>query len=344
MDRLGLEEGEVIQHSMITKSIERAQKKVEENNFGIRKKLLEYDDVMNSQREVIYTKRRHALFGERLSLDLVNMMSELSDSIASSYDDFKDFGEFKLELIRIFQIDSPVDEAEFMKMSSNELADKIFEAAGSHYRQKNEVLRERVLPVIKNVYDTQGQTIENIVVPFSDGIKQVQVLVNLKEAVETEGRELLRAFERTITLAMIDDAWKDHLREMDELKTSVQNAVYEQKDPLLIYKFESFNLFKGMLGETNKEVLSFLYKAIIPVKDPSNVKEGHAPQRTDMSNLKTQHDNIPVAAVGNPATQGQEARAQKPKPQPVRAEQKVGRNDPCPCGSGKKYKNCHGAG
>ena len=344
MDRLGLEEGEVIQHSMITKSIERAQKKVEENNFGIRKKLLEYDDVMNSQREVIYTKRRHALFGERLSLDLVNMMSELSDSIAASYEDFRDFGEFKLELIRIFQIDSPVDEAEFMKMSSNELADKIFEASGKHYRQKNEILRERVFPVIKNVYDTQGQTIENIVVPFSDGIKQVQVLVNLKEAVETEGRELLRAFERTITLAMIDDAWKDHLREMDELKTSVQNAVYEQKDPLLIYKFESFNLFKGMLGETNKEVLSFLYKAIIPVKDPSNVKEGHAPQRTDMSNLKTQHDNIPVAAVGNPGGQGQAAQAQKPKPQPVRAEQKVGRNDPCPCGSGKKYKNCHGAG
>jgi preprotein translocase subunit SecA len=343
MDRLGLEEGEVIQHSMITKSIERAQKKVEENNFGIRKRLLEYDDVMNSQREVIYTKRRHALFGERLSFDLVNMMSELSDSIATEFEEHRDFGEFKLELIRTFQIESPVDEEEFMKISAADLADKIFDHAGNHYRNKNNLVAERVFPVISNVHEKQGQTIENIAVPFTDGMRQVQVLVNLKKAFESKGQELIRAFERTITLAMIDDAWKEHLREMDELKTSVQNAVYEQKDPLLIYKFESFNLFKNMLGETNRNVLSFLFKAVIPVRDPSNVKEAQAPQRTDMSNLKTRHDDIPVAAAQAPGQQGQPQR-QQAKPQPVRVEQKVGRNEPCPCGSGKKFKNCHGAG
>ena len=219
---------------MITKSIERAQKKVEENNFGIRKRLLEYDDVMNSQREVIYTKRRHALFGERLSFDLVNMMSELSDSIATEFEEHRDFGSFKLELIRTFQIESPVDEEEFMKISAADLADKIFEHAGNHYRNKNNMVAERVFPVISNVHETQGQTIENIAVPFTDGLRQVQVLVNLKKAFGSKGQELIRAFERTITLAMIDDAWKEHLREMDELKTSVQNAVYEQKDPLLI--------------------------------------------------------------------------------------------------------------
>ncbi len=344
MDRLGLEEGEVIQHSMITKSIERAQKKVEENNFGIRKRLLEYDDVMNSQREVIYRKRRHALFGERLSLDLVNMMSELSESIAASFHDHKDFEEFKLELIRYFQISSPISEEEFNNLGSEEITDKVFHSAIKHYRHKNNILSERVFPVIKNVFDTQGQTIENIVVPFTDGLKQVQVLVDLKKAFNTNGKELISAFERTITLAMIDDAWKEHLREMDELKTSVQNAVYEQKDPLLIYKFESFNLFKNMLGETNKNVLSFLFKAVIPVQDSSNVKAGTAPQRTDMSNLRTRHDDQPVpegaVAVGQTAAQGQRA---QPKAQPVRAEVKVGRNDPCPCGSGKKFKNCHGA-
>jgi preprotein translocase subunit SecA len=348
MDRMGHKEGEVIQHSMITKSIERAQKKVEENNFGIRKRLLEYDDVMNSQREVIYKKRRHALFGERLALDLDNMRYDLCDSIAANFETQRDFDEFKLEMIRAFAMESPVQESEFMKAKADELTERLYKSVHSHYLAKTKMMAERAFPVIKQLYESQGKTIENIMVPFTDGIKQVNVVVNLKKAYETAGVEMISAFERTITLALIDDAWKEHLREMDELKTSVQNAVYEQKDPLLIYKFESFELFKKMLGEINREVLSFLYKGFIPVQDPANVREARPPQRTDMSKLKTSHAEAGVGAgvgAGVPAggyDGGQPQQAQR-APQPVRAEPKVGRNDPCPCGSGKKFKNCHGS-
>ncbi|MBK8414821.1 MAG: preprotein translocase subunit SecA [Bacteroidetes bacterium] len=347
MDRMGIKEGEVIQHSMITQSIERAQKKVEENNFGIRKRLLEYDDVMNSQREVIYKKRRHALFGERLTLDLENMQYDYSESLANAFADQRNFEEFKLELIRIFSIDAPVNEQEFMKIKAEELADKIFEASQAQYRFKSKMIADKAYPVIQQVFETQGQVIENIVVPFTDGMKQVQVMVNLKKAFETHGAEIMTAFERTIALALIDDAWKEHLREMDELKTSVQNAVYEQKDPLLIYKFESFELFKKMLEQINRDVLSFLYKGFIPVQDSANVKEARPQPRTDMSKLKTSHEEVPAGAtVGAPQPQGAapEGQRQVAKPQPVRVDPKVGRNDPCPCGSGKKYKNCHGVG
>lgn len=350
MDRMGIKEGEVIQHSMITKSIERAQKKVEENNFGIRKRLLEYDDVMNSQREVIYKKRRHALFGERLALDLVNMQYDVSESLANAFNDQRNFEEFKLELIRYFSMDTPVDEQEFIRAKAEDLTHKIFDAAQEHYKSKSQLIAQRAFPVINQLFETQGQVIENIVVPFTDGMKQIQVVVNLKKAVETKGLEMVSAFERSITLALIDDAWKEHLREMDELKTSVQNAVYEQKDPLLIYKFESFELFKKMLDQVNKDVLSFLFKGFIPVQDSSNVREARPPQRTDMSKLKTSHEEVPAGASvaqGNQAPaagpDGQPQR-QAPKPQPVRVEPKVGRNDPCPCGSGKKFKNCHGVG
>jgi len=342
MDRMGLKEGEVIQHSMITRSIERAQKKVEENNFGIRKRLLEYDDVMNAQREVIYKKRRHALFGERLALDLVNMQYDLSESIAKQFEDDRNFDEFKMEVIRYYSMDTPVHEEDFNKLKTEEVAQKTFEAALNQYKIKSRLLADKAFPVVKQIYETQGQVIENIVVPFTDGMKQVQVLVNLKKAFDTGGHEIVSAFERTVTLALIDDAWKEHLREMDELKTSVQNAVYEQKDPLLIYKFESFELFKRMLEQINRDVLSFLYKGFIPVQDPAHVKEAKAPQRTDMSKLKTSHAEMPVAATVGAG--GQPVQRQAPKPQPVRVEQKVGRNDPCPCGSGKKYKNCHGVG
>jgi preprotein translocase subunit SecA len=344
MDKMGYKEGEVIQHSMITKSIERAQKKVEENNFGIRKRLLEYDDVMNSQREVIYRKRRHALFGERLSLDLDNMRYDLSESIAAQFADQRDYEEFKMEMIRVFSMEAPVNEQTFMKASSEDLADNIYQAATSHYQAKSKMIAEKAFPVISQLYERQGQTIENIVVPFADGQKQVSVVVNLKKAFDTQGAEMMAAFERTITLALIDDAWKEHLREMDELKTSVQNAVYEQKDPLLIYKFESFKLFKKMIEEINRDVLAFLFKGFIPVQDPANVREARPPQRTDMSKLKATHEEVASGGQGEAAAAGNAPQPQQaPRVQtPVRAEPKVGRNDPCPCGSGKKFKSCHG--
>lgn len=339
MDKMGYKEGEVIQHSMISKSIERAQKKVEENNFGIRKRLLEYDDVMNSQREVIYRKRRHALFGERLALDLENMRFDLCESVAGRFADMRDYEEFKMEMIRIFSMEAPLNQQDFTKARAEEMTGIIFKAATSHYREKTKLIASRSFPVITQLFERQGQVIENIVVPFTDGIKQVNAVVNLKKAFETQGAELIAAFERTITLALIDEAWKEHLREMDELKTSVQNAVYEQKDPLLIYKFESFNLFKKMLEEVNQDVLSFLFKGFIPAQDPNQVKEARPPQRTDMSKLKTSHEEAPTSNTGNGAPPQQAQKVQAP----VRAEPKVGRNDPCPCGSGKKFKNCHGA-
>jgi preprotein translocase subunit SecA len=278
------------------------------------------------------------------------MQYDVSESLSNAFNDQRNFEEFKLELIRYFSMDTPVDEQEFIRAKAEDLTHKIFDAAQEHYKAKSQLIAQRAFPVINQLFETQGQVIENIVVPFTDGMKQIQVVVNLKKAVETKGLEMVSAFERSITLALIDDAWKEHLREMDELKTSVQNAVYEQKDPLLIYKFESFELFKKMLDQVNKDVLSFLFKGFIPVQDSSNVREARPPQRTDMSKLKTSHEEVPAGASvaqGNQAPaagpDGQPQR-QAPKPQPVRVEPKVGRNDPCPCGSGKKFKNCHGVG
>ncbi len=347
MDRMGHKEGEVIQHRMISNSIERAQKKVEENNFGIRKRLLEYDDVMNAQREVIYKKRRHALFGERLSLDLLNMQYDVSDAIVNMHQPENNFEDFRLDLIRYLGIESPVDHKMFMQIKPDELTEQVFHAAHEHYRAKSRMIAEKAFPVIQDVFTNQGGHIENIVVPFSDGQHNIQVIAGLRRAYETKGMELVSAFERSVTLALIDDAWKEHLREMDDLKTSVQNAVYEQKDPLLIYKFESFELFKQMIGRVNKDILSFLFKGYIAVQEPSNVREARPPQKTDMSRLRTSHAE---AAPGTgmpqrPAPSGGAQTATAPPPpkvQPVRVEQKIGRNDPCPCGSGKKYKNCHG--
>ncbi len=341
MDRLGLKEGEVIQHGMITKSIERAQRKVEENNFGIRKRLLEYDDVMNAQREVIYKRRRHALHGDRLSHDIESMFLEVVDEIVHTHHATKNFEGFKLDLVRNFGIDSPVDEDTFVKTNPNELGDQLFNAIRTNYHKKSQWLAEKALPVIKNVHETQSQ-FNNIVVPFTDGVKVLQIVSNIEKTIDSEGVELINAIERNVTLGIIDDEWKDHLRAMDELRTSVQGAVYEQKDPLLIYKFESFELFKAMVQRVNREVVSFLSKCTLAVSPGAqDVQTAKAPVRDDMSNLQTSRSGLPGSETSEGGTTpGQPA--DRPKPQPVRSEQKIGRNDPCPCGSGKKYKQCHG--
>jgi preprotein translocase subunit SecA len=336
MDRLGHKEGEVIQHSVMTKSIERAQKKVEENNFGTRKRLLEYDDVMNSQREVIYKRRRHALYGDRLSVDISNMIYDTCEGIVEQYRETKDFEGFKIELIRTFSVESPVTADEFASTNTPVLSEKVFRYLEEKYKQKKEFSAERAFPVIKQVYENEGQTFENIVIPFSDGIKTLNVVTNLKKAYETRGKILSASFEKNIVLAIIDDIWKEHLREMDELKSSVQNAAYEQKDPLLIYKFESFELFKTLLGKINREIVPFLFKGSLPEQAPTSFKRNIAPPKPE-ANLKTGRDEI-----GAPRQPGVPNTEQE-KPMPVKVEDKIGRNDPCPCGSGKKYKNCHGA-
>jgi len=339
MDKLGLKEGEVIQHPMITKSIERAQKKVEENNFGIRKRLLEYDDVMNSQREVIYKKRRHALLGERLSVDVANMMYDVTENLVETYHKDGDFENFEFDLIRSFSMDSPVPEKDFVKNSPQEVTDAVYAKVLDTYRRKVEVISNQAYPVLKDVYERMAHVYENVVVPISDGVRVFQVVTNLKATAESEGRELARAYEKTVVLATIDEIWKEHLREMDELKQSVQNATYEQKDPLLIYKFESFELFKTVIARTNKDVVSTLMKGQIPSQDPDQVKEAQRRRQVDMSKYRTsKSDFSQYSSTGGGAPQEKNQKAE-----PVRVEKKVGRNDPCPCGSGKKYKNCHGS-
>ena len=332
MDRMGLQEGEVIQHPMITKQIEKAQKKVEENHFGVRKHLLEYDDVMNAQREVIYKKRRHALFGERLSIDLNNMMYDFGEKLIEGYQEAKDYEGFKMDLLSTMGIEPPFDEEEFDRLKTKELADKLFDAALEHYREKARIIGEKTLPVIKNVYENQTH-FENIAIPITDGKRGMNVIVNLKKAVENGAREVNLCIEKSITLGLIDNAWKEHLRELDDLKESVQNASYEQKDPLVIYKLESFNLFKAMLENINEDVISFLMRADIPTQDPNTVRESRA-QGIDRSKIREQRQDL--LAQSHSDTQ------QRTVTQPIRKEVKVGRNDPCPCGSGKKYKNCHG--
>jgi preprotein translocase subunit SecA len=333
MDRLGLKEGEVIQHSMITKSIERAQRKVEENNFGVRKRLLEYDDVMNAQREVIYKKRKHALFGERLSLDISNMIYDLGENTITEFQDLRDFDGLRLDLIKNMGIEPPFDEEMFFEMKIDELSDLVFTKAMAGYRNKSLRIGEKTMPVIRDVYENQTRY-ENIAIPITDGKKAMQIVVNLKKAYDNGAREVSLSMEKGISMALIDDSWKEHLRELDDLKQSVQNATYEQKDPLLIYKFESFELFKTMINKINREVISFLMRADIPVQDPANVREAQKAKGLDRSKMKEERTDLLAQAHSN--TQHQEVT------QPIVAEKKVGRNEPCPCGSGKKYKNCHG--
>ena len=331
MDRLGLQEGEVIQHSMITKQIEKAQKKVEENHFGTRKHLLEYDDVMNSQREAIYEKRRHALFGERLSIDINNMMYDLGESLIEKFQEGNDYEGLKLEVLSTMGIDLPFEEDEFKRGKLEVLSEKLFDKALEVYNNKTRVIGEKTLPVIENVQ--KNTQYENILIPFTDGKKSMNVVVNLKKAVENGAKEVTLSVEKFITLGIIDESWKEHLRELDELKHSVQNAHYEQKDPLLIYKFESFNMFKQMIQKINTEVISFLMRADVPMQDGSQVREQRA-RAIDRSKLKEQRNDLLSQSHSN--TQERQVT------QPIHVEKKVGRNDPCPCGSGKKYKNCHG--
>lgn len=332
MDRLGLKEGEVIQHSMISKSIERAQKKVEENNFGIRKRLLEYDDVMNSQREVIYTRRRNALFGERIDVDVANMLYDVGAAIINDAHGNMEFQDFNLELIRNLSIEAPFTEKEYLQESPEVLIEKLYAAAIENFDRKIDAMARQAYPVIKEVYEKQSALYENIVVPISDGQKVFQIVTNLKKAYETGAKEISRSFSKTMILYIIDEHWKEHLREMDELKQSVQNVVYEQKDPLLIYKFEAYELFKGMNDKINREVVSILMKAHIPLRDPSQVQQAGQQRKLDMSKYETSRTDALQAAQNT----------QERSREPVRVEKKVGRNDPCPCGSGKKYKNCHG--
>lgn len=333
MDRLNFEEGEVIQSSMITKAIERAQKKVEENNFGVRKNLLEYDDVMNSQREVIYKKRKHALFGERIDTDILNMMYDAVESLIEEYQPQgnEGFEDFKRELIRFMSVEYPYDQAHFTSGNANELTEELYKIVVESYKRRVEIIRDQAMPVIKNVYEEQAHLYNNIVVPISDGRLMYQIVCNLEKAYKTECRELVLAYQKQVILATIDDNWKEQLRELDDLRQSVRNAQYEQKDPLLIYKFESFNLFKAMIDKVNKAVVSTLMKGHIPLSAPESIEEAKEPAPKDKPKYQEQRSDVT----------NQDTR-EKQKVQPRRVEKKVGRNEPCPCGSGKKFKHCHG--
>lgn len=326
MDKLGHKEGEVIQHSMISKSIERAQRKVEENNFGIRKQLLEYDDVMNRQREVIYKKRKHALNGERLKSDLATSIYELITGIVEDYHATKDYSGFEIELITNLQLESPVDKETFVKSSSDTITEQVLKKAVANYQGRVERMAETVYPVVKRVYEDPKVDFINMVVPFSDGKKSIQVIADLEKSFNSSGRELINALERSVTLAMIDLHWKDHLREMDELRQSVQSARYEQKDPLLIYKFESFRLFKEMVIKINREVISFLMKAELPKANEGSVAAARAPQPKKRPKLQTRKDELPSAAGGKPDYHDP-SQNQPPKPEPAKSDKTYGRND-----------------
>ncbi len=336
MDRMGLEEGEVIQHSMITKQIERAQKKVEENNFGMRKRLLEYDDVMNNQRTVIYNKRRNALYGDRLSIDISNMFYDTCELL---YTEGSDWEEFKMEVIRVFAHEVPMSERDFLSLHRKEAIEMLYDQCFSAYKERMQRLCEMAWPFIKNVAENTRYI--NVAFPITDGKKTLNVVVPVKKAYDTHGREVQLSIEKGITLAIIDDQWKEHLRQLDDLRQSVQNAAYEQKDPLLIYKFESFKLFEQMLLNINREITSFLSRATLPLPNENEVREARQPQAPQRG-LKAGRSN----EFDRSAQQQQQAidgsRQQPQKVMPVHVEKRVGRNDPCPCGSGKKYKNCHG--
>ena len=328
MDKMGLKEGEVIQHSMISKSIERAQKKVEENNFGIRKRLLEYDDVMNAQREVVYKRRYHALFGERLRVDIANMIYDTSEVIAESNKMAQDYKNFEFELIRYFSMSSPISEKEFEKMDAMEIAGKVYKAAYQHYQKKMDQNAEMAFPVIANVYETQKDKYKRILVPFTDGVKTLNVATDLEKAYETKGKQLVNDFEKNITLAIIDDAWKTHLRKMDELKQSVQLAVHEQKDPLLIYKFEAFELFKAMIEKVNKEVISFLFKGELPQENQQQIQEAReVKSKEKLSEQKEEIQNMDERAAESRAAGNTQPQRQQVTETIVREQPKIGRND-----------------
>jgi preprotein translocase subunit SecA len=329
---------------MITKSIERAQKKVEENNFGIRKRLLEYDDVMNKQRNVVYGKRNHALFGERLALDLDNAFYSVAEGLVNSFKEMGDLEGLQLATIMHFGIETSITAEELGKDSTTQLAEQLYNEAITHYNKKKENLAQQTMPIISNIRKEQGNHIENVAVPFTDGKKAIQALANLDKYFANNGMELGESLERTITLALIDDAWKEHLRSMDDLRQSVQTAGYEQKDPLVIYKIEAYNAFKQMDDQVNKDVVGFLCHSGIPMEqtESGKIKEGRE-TKTDMSKMNVNKAEIDAAGTDYGANEKDYFDPSTPvKQAPVRVEPKIGRNDPCPCGSGKKYKQCHG--
>jgi preprotein translocase subunit SecA len=348
MDKLGYKEGDVIQHSMITKSIERAQKKVEENNFGIRKRLLEYDDVMNNQRNVVYGRRNHALFGERLALDIDNAFSMVAESVVGGFKTEEDYEGFRLACIVNFGIDPKIDAETFKAKDANTLIDQLYAEATEYYQRKKEELKKQAIPVFKNIRLTQGNQIENVVVPFTDGRKGINVLTNMQKTLDSNGEELATSLEKTITLVVIDEAWKEHLRAMDDLKQSVQTAYLEQKDPLVIYKVEAFQLFRQMSEELNKDIVSFLCHSSIPIQqENAQLKEGRQ-EKTDLSKLRANKEDVDRAGQEYGANErdkfepGGGGTDVAVKQAPIKVGPKIGRNDPCPCGSGKKYKHCHG--
>lgn len=328
----GLEQGEALQHSWLSSSIERAQRKVEENNFGIRKRLLEYDDVMNSQRTVIYNRRKNALYGERIDVDVKNMIADYADILASKKDTME-YEEFRLEMMKQISLAPDFDAEFYNKASQDDLGDNIAKSIKAVIDRRGEVMASQAQPIVENIFATQSARYQNVAIPVSDGFKILQLIVNLKKAHESGAKEISNSLAKCVTLIMIDEHWKEHLREMDDLKQSVQNATYEQKDPLLIYKFESYNLFRDIIEQISHDVIAFLVRAQIPLRqnEPNIAEEAHR-KRQDLSQMKMSHDDL--------ATNSGEEKSN----QPIHVEKKIGRNDPCPCGSGKKYKNCHGKG
>jgi len=303
--------------------------------------LLEYDDVMNSQRTVIYSKRKNALFGERLDVDINNTIFDVVEDVVTEYKEANNFEGFILEMIRLFSLEIEITADQFTDISINALTDRSFAAVTEFYKRKQEGIAKQAFPVLKDVFETRGEYVENIMVPFTDGVNGIQVSVPLKKAIKNKGLEVFKSFEKNVTLYLIDDAWKEHLREMDELKQSVQNAVYEQKDPLLVYKFEAFELFRQMLASVNKDLVSFLFRGVIPVQQqPDEVREAKPQPKLDLRKLRTSKPELVGEANGAAMQDMRELQ----KATPIRVENKIGRNDPCPCGSGKKYKNCHGVG
>ena len=341
MDRMGFKEGEVLEHKWLNKTVERAQKKVEENNFGIRKRLLEYDDVMNSQREVVYTRRRHALMGERIGLDVLNVLYDASSSICEQYSEAGDYEGLRMELFKVLAIEVPFSEDEFKRMKPEAVTDKVFDIALESFKRKTDRMAQEAHPVIKRVYEEQGNLYENIMVPVTDGKRMYNIQCNLKEAYESESRDIVKSFEKAILLHSIDESWKEHLREMDDLRQSVQNASYENKDPLLIYKLESYDLFRRMVDDMNRKTVSILMRGQIPVREPEQVRRAAPERKTDYSRYRTQKDDIEENRRRQREMASRDTR-ERQITAPVRAEKTVGRNAPCPCGSGKKYKNCCG--
>lgn len=341
MDRIGYKDGEVIQHSMITKSIERAQRKVEENNFGIRKRLLDYDEVMNVQRNAIYKKRHHALFGERLSLDIANSFADLCDEIVARHHDGHDYEAFKYDVRITFAVDTGISNTEFSTLKLEQISDMLYHEVTLAYKRKTTAITNEAYPVLEGLYRDRGEQIDRVYVPFSDGAKNMNVVVPLKQAVSTKGKLLVIEFEKAVSLGFIDEAWMTHLRQMDDLKNSVQTAVYEQKDPLLIFKQEAYGLFRDMVSEVNAKITDFLFQATIPVEKSEDVREARPVRPTENKKLTTTRGDL--GGTNNAQQQQAQANKEEEKPQTVkRTMPKVGRNDLCPCGSGKKFKNCHG--